>query len=592
MRSRFDASRFDASLQGLQWALRFLIVFMALLALAACSDDPIGNSRAVVNVQVTSAAPQVEAGDSVLLTATPRQADGRARTDVSVTWQSMNTAVATVQARAGQKAIVFAHQPGTVKVRAIAEDKAGEASIEVTITEVNPQPVLTSVTPASATEGDPLTELTLTGQNFTELSLVQWNGVSIATQFVSATELRGLVPASHLSQVGNAEVRVLTGPPGGGPSESKIFPVHGRVASVNVSVPQNILWVNEAVQVTATPRDQQGNNLPTRTAQWTSSDASIISVNQQGIATPLREGFAEVHAVIDGKAASVGIYAFAAPTYDLMYDAQHDSDRRELWIVRLGIDATPRRWLPEGFWGEDAATNRDGTRIAFVSRDQYLNTDIWVANRDGSDLKRLTTYEGADDQPTWSPDGTKIVFRSSRAPHGQSQLWIMNADGSDQRNLMGNSFNTMDGAQSRPSIGTNGRIYFQMYYPWAERSVLASMPLDGTWEQVVLHTPAGYSDTDPSVSWDGSTIMLRRKQGSYDYGLVYTDLQANQFIVINYPGPGFTPAWSRNDQWITYSSSPNGSNALDVYVIRRNDFWRKQITVAAGGARNPVFIRR
>src|SRR5687767_2804502 len=98
MRSRFEASRFDASLQGLQWALRFLIVFMALLALAACSDDPTGDTRAVVNVQVTSAAPQVEAGDSVLLTATPRQADGRARTDVSVTWQSMNTEVATVQA--------------------------------------------------------------------------------------------------------------------------------------------------------------------------------------------------------------------------------------------------------------------------------------------------------------------------------------------------------------------------------------------------------------------------------------------------------------------------------------------------------------
>src|SRR5688500_4134781 len=123
MRSRFDSSRFDTSLQGMQWGLRFLIAFMALLALAACSDDPTGDSRAVVNVLVSAAAPQLEAGDSVLLTATPREADGRARTDVGVTWQSMNTDIATVQARAGQKAIVFAQRPGTVKIRAMAEEK-------------------------------------------------------------------------------------------------------------------------------------------------------------------------------------------------------------------------------------------------------------------------------------------------------------------------------------------------------------------------------------------------------------------------------------------------------------------------------------
>jgi Tol biopolymer transport system component len=286
------------------------------------------------------------------------------------------------------------------------------------------------------------------------------------------------------------------------------------------------------------------------------------------------------------------VYVVNAPPYDLMYDSNRANGTRELWIVSLGANPNPRRWLAEGFSGEDPVTNRDGTRIAFVSRDQYGNSDIWVANRDGSGLQRLTTYEGIDDNPAWSPDGTRIAFRSARG--GQSQIWIMDADGSNQRNLMGNSFNVLDAQQSKPSFGTNGRIYFQVYYPWQEIYRLASMPVNGTWHDVVTHTPAGWSDSDPAVSWDGSRILVRRQQGNTDYGLQYVDLNGNPIFALHYPGPGFGPSWSRNDQWIAYSHSIVGNNAIDVFVTRVNDFWRKRVTVAAtmGPARNPIFIKR
>jgi Tol biopolymer transport system component len=387
---------------------------------------------------------------------------------------------------------------------------------------------------------------------------------------------------------------VNTGPPGGGPSQAKVFPIVGRVASVEVKAPQTILWVGQRVQLTATPLDGSGNQLPQRTTQWSSGNPEVITVNGAGVITPLREGFADIHAVIDGKSASEGIYVFAAPNYDLMYDSNRGTGGRELWILSLGVDSVPRRWLPEGVLGEDAATSPDGTRIAFVCRDQYLNSDICVANRDGSGLTRLTTHGGSDDNPAWSRDGTQIAFRSTRAPHGQSQIWIMNADGSNQRNLMGDSFSFVDGAQSKPTFGTNGRIYFQMFFPLDGRSVLGSLPVNGTWQEMVLHTPAGFSDSDPAVSWDGSKIMVRRKQGGTDYGLQYVDYNGNPVFAINYPGPGFGPSWSRNDQWIAYSHSIVGDQAVDVFVTRQNEVWRKRITIGAavGGGRNPIFIKR
>jgi Tol biopolymer transport system component len=559
--------------------------------LAACSDDPTGSGRAIVAVSVSADVAQVETGDSLVLTAKPRQADGRTNRSVSVSWYSTDTAVAKVEGRAGQRAVVVGKAPGPVTIRAMAEDKVGQTSLTVIVTEQG-VPVVTAISPQSATEGDALVELTVTGVNFTEMSLVRFNGVAIATQFVSSTELRGLIAATNLAQVGTAEVTVRTGSPGGGTSAGKPFSILPRVVTVRVTAPNATIWVGEEMELDAIPQDAQGRDLPRRATQWASVDANL-AISPNGRVKATAAGVGLITATVDGRMGSTYVQAVDAPVYDLMYDSNRGSGGRELWIVSLGADATPRRWLPEGFLGEDAATNRDGTRIAFVGRDQYLNSDIWVANRDGSDLTRLTSYGGSDDQPAWSTDGSKIAFRSVRS--GQAKIWIMNADGSNQRNLMEGSYNFFDGVSSRPSFANNGRIYFHISYP-DSTSVLASLPVTGTWQNLKIHTPPGYSDYEPAVSWDGSTIMLRRRLRSANNAgvIVYTDLDGNQLFTLNEPGIGWTPAWSRNDQYIAYGSSPDGRYPTDIYVKRRSEFWTKRITtgLALGGGRNPVFIKR
>jgi Tol biopolymer transport system component len=57
----------------------------------------------------------------------------------------------------------------------------------------------------------------------------------------------------------------------------------------------------------------------------------------------------------------------------------------------------------------------DGQRLAFIGFDGGLS-DLYIVNRDGSELRRLTHDRYADLQPAWSPDGRTIAFATDRGP--------------------------------------------------------------------------------------------------------------------------------------------------------------------------------
>src|SRR4029453_7592935 len=57
----------------------------------------------------------------------------------------------------------------------------------------------------------------------------------------------------------------------------------------------------------------------------------------------------------------------------------------------------------------------DGTQLVFTGYDGGLS-DLYVINRDGTDLRRLTSDKYADLHPGWSPDGTTIAFATDRGP--------------------------------------------------------------------------------------------------------------------------------------------------------------------------------
>lgn len=93
--------------------------------------------------------------------------------------------------------------------------------------------------------------------------------------------------------------------------------------------------------------------------------------------------------------------------------------------------------LPEGAC--QPSWSPDGMRLVFISpcsgnSDYYPKSALYIINIDGKGLLPLPTLSGGDYDPSWSPDGRYIVFTSLRNS-GRPQLYILNLEDNSVRSL-------------------------------------------------------------------------------------------------------------------------------------------------------------
>jgi YVTN family beta-propeller protein len=79
-------------------------------------------------------------------------------------------------------------------------------------------PSIQFISPTSTFAGNSALNIRVLGANFTPVSVIQANGQPIPTDFVSSSEVDGIVPPSQLTAAGTLQIAVVTSPPGGGVS--------------------------------------------------------------------------------------------------------------------------------------------------------------------------------------------------------------------------------------------------------------------------------------------------------------------------------------------------------------------------------------
>jgi TolB protein len=103
----------------------------------------------------------------------------------------------------------------------------------------------------------------------------------------------------------------------------------------------------------------------------------------------------------------------------------------EIWLMD-GTGGQQRQLTTLGGESTFPDISPDGQRVAFCGTKSTMDgdtRDIWVVGVDGQGLVQLTNTPAEDDcYPAWSPDGSKILFSSTRGG-GTPELWVMDATG-------------------------------------------------------------------------------------------------------------------------------------------------------------------
>ncbi|MFC2121988.1 T9SS type A sorting domain-containing protein, partial [Bacteroidota bacterium] len=262
--------------------------------------------------------------------------------------------------------------------------------------------------------------------------------------------------------------------------------------------------------------------------------------------------------------------------------------------------------------GRDAGPSwsKDASKIAFYTHFDENNTwSIFVMDADGHNLQRLTNEnEVWDCSPSWSPDGTLIVFaRQYPLQNYLSEIWMMDADGGNQHHLNSvigrgpewspdgskivfvsdidgdSEIYVMDddGNNIQKLTENNAEEWWPAWTPGGTQIICASNR-DGNFEIYIMDadgqnqerlTNNDYIDNRPDCSPDGTQIAFHSdRDGHYE---IYTmEINgSNQQRLTHTNIHAIQPAWRPITQTgIDESPDPGNSKKIDLTNVYPNPF--------------------
>lgn len=237
------------------------------------------------------------------------------------------------------------------------------------------------------------------------------------------------------------------------------------------------------------------------------------------------------------------------------------------------------------FQDSDAAWSPDGTRIAFTSRRDGGDSEIYLMDADGTDVQRWTVHAGTDEQPAWSPDGTRIAWTSERGG-GNTDIVSARLDGSDFRQ------HTSNGAvfDDEPAWSPDGRAIAFRSGRGSPGGNIWRLSASGT-EVDVRQITTTASDS-PSWSPDGSRIAFdSSRSGNRDvYSASAEGGEAGLARHTNDPGGDAAPDWSPDGSRIVFASS-RGGGTTHIWTIASvgTEVDARQLTSTVVNDTNPAW---
>lgn len=258
----------------------------------------------VASVSLTLPSPTLLTGQTQQAMATPRDATGAPLMDRTVTWQSANTAVASVNA----SGMISAVAPGTDVITASSEGVSAQGTL--TVMPVPPVPVASvSVSPTSPSlQVGGTVQLTAVTRDANGSLLsgraITWTSTNTAIVTVNSSGVVSAVSAGTAGVIASSEGQTAT---------SSITVTAIPVASVTVTPGTSNLQPGGTAQLSAVTRDANNNVLTGRVVTWASGNTAVATVNATGLVTAVGAGTTNITATSEGRSATASVTVAQVP---------------------------------------------------------------------------------------------------------------------------------------------------------------------------------------------------------------------------------------------------------------------------------------
>jgi Tol biopolymer transport system component len=267
--------------------------------------------------------------------------------------------------------------------------------------------------------------------------------------------------------------------------------------------------------------------------------------------------------------------SLVAPHGKIAFSSQVEYENHEIFVVNTDGSNLVRLTNQEGF-DNDPVWSPDGSKIAFVST-RFDNWDICIMNADGSNVIRVTDNPANDFHPSWSPDGQRLVFQSNQdtqdIKYGDArdefdiyQLYIINIDGSNLRRLTQDPYTN----DWNPAWSPDGKhIVFSSQADFDQFRIEIIEP-DGSNRQV-LASDKNFGYNQPAWSPDGTQIAFMeisaKARNAIPNLLIMNTNGSNIHPVSKLLTPGTSPSWSADGKHIAFDSSNYDGNKYAIYIM-------------------------
>jgi Tol biopolymer transport system component len=256
--------------------------------------------------------------------------------------------------------------------------------------------------------------------------------------------------------------------------------------------------------------------------------------------------------------------------------AYYDQIRESTHLIN--VDGSGEETLLEGF----ATLSPDGSKMTYA-RSFAGNTDLYVANTDGTDEFRITESKAEEVGSVWSPDSARIAFVENRLdPSAESiegDLYVAGLEGARTRIARHASFTS----GSRPSWSPDGtKIAFVHFTPDTGAQIYVADATGAASPRPITTGKRGYFH--PAWSPDGGQIAYLSGPNDSLY-LMNPDGSRKTKVIGGYAGDA---AWSPDGSRIAFVS-PRGGVDRDVFIVNADGTDLRQLTENNAGEFSPTW---